>query len=361
MANRMASLFLLRAIAIASVLLSGHCALFGAPTNTLQSIAYTNQGKSRTLLEFKTKEAPDYEIFESIKLTIILIKFRNTVLGSVPKNVVLDDPLIKGIRIQTIEDTEHWVKIKTNFRDLLFNIIRDPKSPGTIGLQLYRLDTATTEPVEAEITNVLRELTPKAEKFYIYSNNPLQHDIAGDSSNPDKLVQVRFFHTRLAEDLVIPFSETQMIQSIHFEKKENYLVMMIAPRTYGLKVKKTLRRDPVSLVLEISEDTDKPLAELEKRQQAIKRRKVEEDAKAREKEEFLTVKFKEAEHYYRVGRFKAAAFIGRNFPEPFQRGTFKLLQIGSIQFFYKVPPNSQMIRGILDRRMSRQSQRVLPE
>ena len=66
MVNRMFPPFLLRAIVIASVLLSGHCALFGAPTNTLQSIAYTNQGKSQTLLEFKTKEAPDYEIFENI-------------------------------------------------------------------------------------------------------------------------------------------------------------------------------------------------------------------------------------------------------------------------------------------------------
>ncbi|MBT3933042.1 MAG: hypothetical protein HOF35_02170, partial [Bacteroidetes bacterium] len=157
-----------------------------AQLNRLINIKYTNQGEYHTLLEFQSQSTPDFEIFENIKSKIIIIKFRNTKLGNVPKLAVFEDTLIQGLKIQQIDTNEYWIKIKTNFPDLLYKIIRNQDHPTVLGLQLYKLNLKALKPIGPEIISVLRELNPKSERLHIFTDKPIQFDIVRDNSLAEK-------------------------------------------------------------------------------------------------------------------------------------------------------------------------------
>jgi len=281
-----------------------------AQLNRLINIKYTNQGEYHTLLEFQSQSTPDFEIFENIKSKII--KFRNTKLGNVPKLAVFEDTLIQGLKIQQIDTNEYWIKIKTNFPDLLYKIIRNQDHPTVLGLQLYKLNLKALKPIGPEIISVLRELNPKSERLHIFTDKPIQFDIVRDNSLAEKPVQIRFLNARLIKDIIIPSSETDMLKSIRFEQRGKYLVMFVVPQKYSLIIKKEVFQDPIRLVLEISENRNKKLSDLEAEEQAKKQLQEEVNEEEVEKIAFLTEKFREAERSYRVGRFQTSALLFKN-------------------------------------------------
>ncbi len=287
--------------------------LFAAATNTLKGIRHIPQDQYRTLLEFESEKTPDYEIYENIKSNIIIVKFRSTALGSsLPGNLRLDDPLIRGFGIQTIDDAEHWVKIKTNFQDLLFRVVRDPKAPNIVGLQLYRLNLTDVEKKGPEISNILREVAQKRETLFIYSDRPIQTEIVWSDALPERPVRVRLLNARLGKHVAIPSSATDMIKGIRMERRGKYLVLQIVPQRFVLNVRKRIAQDPLRLILELSEDRNRSLSDLKREEERRREEAKREDQKTQERERFLTVKFKEAERHFRIGRFKTAALLFRN-------------------------------------------------
>jgi len=283
-----------------------------AQINQLINIKYTNQGEFYTLLEFQSQSAPDFEIFENIKSKIIIIKFRNTKLGNVPRLAVFEDVLIQGLKIQQIDTNEYWIKIKTNFPDLLYKIIRNQDHPTVLGLQLYKLNLKALKPIGPEIISLLRELNPKSERLHLYTDKPMQFDIVRDNSLAGKPVQIRFLNARLIKDIIIPSSETDMIKSIRFQQRGKYLVMFVVPQKYDLAIKKEVFQDPIRLALTISENRNKKLSDLEAEEQAKQELQEEDNEEETAKIAFLTDKFREAERSYRVGRFQTSALLFKN-------------------------------------------------
>lgn len=303
---------LIRTIALIIISVVLYAPTMIAQVNQLVSIKYTSQSEFHTLLEFQSQTAPDFEIFENIKSKIIIIKFRNTKLGNVPKLAVFEDTLIQGLKIQQIDTNEYWVKIKTHFPDLLYKIIRSQNQPTVLGLQLYKLNLKALKPIGPEIISVLRELNPNSERLHVYSDKPIQFDIVRDNSLAEKPVQIRFLNARLIKDMIVPSSQTDMLKSIRFEQRGKYLVMFIVPQQYSLNIKKEIFQDPIRLVLEVSEDRNKLLSDLEAEEQAKRLLQQEENQDENEKEAFLTEKFREAERSYRVGRFQTSALLFKN-------------------------------------------------
>ncbi len=283
-----------------------------AAENKLQKIEYSSPGKAQTLIRFVNESTPDFEIFERLNKKTLIIKLRNTNVGTVPELMVFDDELVSGIRIQQVDEKEYWIKVRTKIPNLLFKVQRPDNKAKILTLLIYAKSAKVLEAQGIEITNILRELNPQSEKLYIFSEKPLQHDVISDKSRPGKIIKIRLFNARMVKNLIIPGAQTDMLQHIKAEVKGQYINLVLTPKKFALNVKSQIQRDPIRLTFTISENKNILVTDKDEEVEEQKEQKKQENIEREKKDKFLTKLFDDAEKFYKMGRFKQASLKFKN-------------------------------------------------
>jgi len=280
--------------------------------NYIDRVSNSPLNENQTTLTFETYTTPDFEIVENLKAKVLTLKFRNTVLGEIADLLVFRDPLVAGVQLQKISKTEYWAKIRTKFTGLTYQFLPQIRGASRIQLQFNR-------PVEqkklydgAELVDMLRELSKKQETLILTFDKPAQYDIIRDNTTPGNKIKVRMIGARITDGLVIPGAATDMIESVQVENRGKYLLLLISPKTYVLKInKKTLKR-PDRVVLELTEDTTKKISEqpvLTSEQQVQGDQRTPDEVA---REQFINKKLDEAERRFRIGQFQTAGLAFKN-------------------------------------------------
>jgi len=283
-----------------------------AADNVLEKIEFKSPKKNSTQLDFISQAPPNFEIIENLKKKIYIIKFRDTNLGDIHELVVFQNSILDGFRIKQIEENEFWVLIKAGYDDLKVKIGKRKVDSKTLSISFYRLVKKESDLAGIEITAVQRELSPRSEAIIVYSKKPIQYDVSRDRSKPGKFMKVRLLNARLAKFLIVPDAETDILQSLKFEKRGKYLNMMLAPKKYVLNISVTKGQSPIRLILKVSEDKRELVTDADINEEEIEKKKEEENKEKLEKEQFMTQLFDEAEKFYKLGRFENAALMFKN-------------------------------------------------
>lgn len=283
-----------------------------AELNSLSKIEHIKQDDYRTFLKFYNQTTPNYEVFENLKSKVVIIKFRNTRLSKIASLIVLDNPLLSGLQVQKITDTEYWVKVKLKHADTMFNIRKVANQNSTLQVEFYRFNLKALQSDGTEIGKVLRELNPSSERLILYSNKPIQYEVVFNQKDPTQPVEIRMLNAQLKKGTIVPDTPTETIKSLTFKKQGVYLKLLIASHQYLLRFKARLLKDPYRLELIISEDKKTLLSDLKIKQEQEKKKDQEKHKDAEEWGKFLTTKFNEAERLYRFGRFQTSALMFKN-------------------------------------------------
>lgn len=284
-----------------------------AAENILQKIEHLPQGKKSTLLTFHSQAPPDFEIFENLPKKVFIIKFRNTNIADLQKLQIFRGSLINVIQLLKVDAHEHWVKIKTSSPDILYKILgRRDKNSGTLSVLFSTKEKKLVEEPGIKITSILRELNPESEIIIIFSEKPLQHDVALERNKPGKLMNIRLLNAKQAKNLIIPGAETDILKYIKVEKRGKYLNLILAPQKYVLRIKKTMARNPIRLIFTVSENKAKLVTDADLDLEAVEEKKEEEDLEKQRKDRFMTKLFNEAEKFYKAGRFSQASQMYKN-------------------------------------------------
>lgn len=269
------------------------------------------QNKARVNLYFETR--PDFEIFENLKRQIYLIKLRNVFPQRVQKtHVFSDNPLLKGLEIQGINSNEYWVKIRTRLPNITAAVIRRDKNSNKLSIEFTRRIEKKAILEGIEITSVSRELRPTSELIRVFSKKPLQYDVTRDKTRPGKLMKVRLLNGRMAENLIVPDAETDLIKYIKFEQRGKYLNMVLAPQKYILKVDTSSSKSPISLTFVVTENKTELVSDPDLGLIEEVEKRAELDQEKQDRDKFLTTRFDEAERFFKLGRFEQAALMFRN-------------------------------------------------
>ena len=286
--------------------------LVSAQENQLKDIKLIPQDDLKTTLSLISQEAPDFEIVENLKLKILIVKLRNTRSDKLSSVINFKDPLINGVRIQSISKKEHWLKIRTKYPDLKYSVLPRKKDSNLLQIQFsreIREDDILTGP---ELVNILRELNPKYEKLILQFDKPVKYDIIRDTQAPNNPIQVRFLNTRVEDDLILPDVKTKIIKKIKIEKKGKYQVLVVTPTKFDLIIKESLKKKPFQLTLHLTEDKDRIVAKTAKQMKLEKKKFEALKEQDLEKTRFITSKFEEAERDYKRSNYSSAALQFKN-------------------------------------------------
>ncbi|OGG96615.1 MAG: hypothetical protein A2527_03395 [Candidatus Lambdaproteobacteria bacterium RIFOXYD2_FULL_50_16] len=280
--------------------------------NYLDHITNKPVGETETLLTLETYDPPNYEVVANLTSQVMIIKFRNIKLGEISDLIVFRDPLLSGIQIQKVDKEEFWVKIRAKRNDLKYEIL-----PQKRGSNLIRIKF--TKPVQdkevydgVELTDMLRELAKGKEKLILSFDKPVQYDVIRDNTTAGAKLKVRMIGTRMVDGLIIPGAGTDMLEGIQLESRGKYLLMVISPKKYVLKLGKQTLKNPHRVILELTEDLARPVAEekLVSSKEQVETDKMTDEEK--KKAVFVSGKLEEAEHQFRIGRFKTAGLLFKN-------------------------------------------------
>jgi tetratricopeptide (TPR) repeat protein len=284
-----------------------------AAENVLTNVEVIPLGKNQTQFKLTCQQPPDFEIVENLARQVYIIKLRNTVLGRLkPLTLYDDDALVQGMEVRPMGDREQWLMLRTRYPDLQAR--PQPRRIDSTSLSI-RFTRADEEPIELggiEIIQIRRELRPASENLLVRSEKPLEYDISRDHTRPGKMVRVRLLNARLRENMAVPDAETDMIKTIRFEKRGQFLDMVIVPQTYVLNVTATTGSDPANLVFAISEDRTERVSDPDLKLIETEQKKEEEDLKQQARDRFMTRLLDDAEKNYKLGQFQAAAVLFRN-------------------------------------------------
>jgi len=280
--------------------------------NYIDRVSNSPSGENQSVLTFETYDTPNFEIVENLKAKVLVLKFRNTVLGEIGDLLVFRDPLIAGVQLQKISKTEYWAKIRTKFPNLTYKFLPQLRGAAKIQLQ-FNKPVATKKSYEgAELVDMLRELSKTKESLILTFDKPAHYDIIRDNTTPGNKIKIRMIGARITDGLVIPGAGTEMIKSIQVENRGKYLLLLISPKTYVLKInKKTLKR-PDRVIFELTEDTTKKISEqpvLTSEQQVQGDTRTEDELR---REQFINKKLDEAERRFRIGQFQTAGLAFKN-------------------------------------------------
>ena len=280
---------------------------------SLQKIDNYSKGANQAKVNFYFDARPDFEIFENLKQQIYIIKLRNMAEGRLNRmHVFKENSLIRGLDIQDIGKSEYLVKIRTKYPNIKAAIIRRNKDSRKLSVEFTRLFEKKAELEGIEITRVSRELRPRSERITVISKKPLQYDVTRDKTRPGKLMKVRLLNGRLAEQLLIPDAETDMIKYLRFEKRGKYLNMVVAPQKYTLKIAASSSNSPISLTFVVSENRQELVSDPDIDLKEEEQKKEEEDKEKQDRDKFLTIRFEEAERFFKLGRFEQAGLMFKN-------------------------------------------------
>lgn len=283
-----------------------------AAINTLEKIENIPHDNYRTFLKIYSQDIPNYEVFENLKSKVFILKFRNTTLKDIPNLIVLNNPLLNGLQVQKIGDTEYWIKIKLKYSDTMFNVRKDTSEKNVLQIEFYRFNLKSLQTDGTQVTKVLRELNPSSEKLILYSNKPIQYEVVFNKKDPTQPVEIRMLNTTLQKRTILPDAKTEIVKALKFKKQGIYLKLFLSSHKYLLQIKPKLLREPYRLELTISRDKNTLLTDLVQEQKEEKEKEEEKHKDAEEWEKFLTVKFNEAERLYRFGRFQTSALLFKN-------------------------------------------------
>jgi tetratricopeptide (TPR) repeat protein len=279
--------------------------------NRLEKIEHSSKGEKRTVIKIYNQSAPNYEIFENLKAKILIIKLRDTVLGSFPTLQTFNDPLVTGIQIQQIDTLEYWVKIRTKIPHLNYKISSVKGDKAVLNLEIFHSSGGVFDPSGPKITDILRELNPRSERLVIYLNKLPQFDILKKSGG-ESLSQVRFLDTELQSRVIVPDNATKIIKNVNFVQKGKYLFMEIIPQNYALKITAEVVKNPIRVLFKVVEDHSQSLAEAKLKAQKKSGDEQRKKEARNKKQLFLESKFKDAEQSYNRGRLKTAALKFKN-------------------------------------------------
>lgn len=283
-----------------------------AAENVLEKIEFVSKKQASTQIDFTSQDPPNFEIIENLNKKIYIIKFRNTSLGDIDELVGFKNSILEGFRVRKIEENEYWVMIKAKYEDLKVKIGKRNFDSKILSIRFIRPIKKGPELEGIEITSVQRELSPRSESIIIYSKKPIQYDVSRDRSKPGKLMKVRLLNARLTKYLIVPDAETDILQSLIFEKRGKYLNMILTPKKYVLSVTVTKSQSPIRLIFKVSEDKTELVAGADINEEEIEKKKEEENKEKLEKEQFMTNLFDEAEKFYKLGRFENAGLMFKN-------------------------------------------------
>ncbi|MDT8448391.1 MAG: tetratricopeptide repeat protein [bacterium] len=282
------------------------------PQNYLDRISNQPDGDLRTVLTLESFEPPDYEIVENLSSKVFIVKFRGTKLGEISDLIVFRDPLLSGVQIQKVDRGEYWVKVRAKHDNLTYKVLPQPKGSKLIKVQFDKPVQAKDQYAGVELVDMLRELAPAKESLILTFDKPVQYDIIRDNTTPGGLVKVRMIGARMTDGLIVPGAPTDMLKGVEVENRGKYLLMVIRPKEYVLKVEKKTLTGPPRVILELTEDKEIPLSKQEilTTKAQVEAEKKNEDEAARQ--EFVNKKLEEAEQQYRMGRFKKSGLMFKN-------------------------------------------------
>ncbi len=284
-----------------------------AAPNAMKKIDYYSKGQNKAKINFYFDERPDFEIFEYLKRQIFLIKLRNLNPGRIQRmQVFKNNSLLRGLEIQDIGELEFWVKIRTKYPNTTAAVIRRDKESRKLSIEFTRQFEKKAKLEGIEIISVSRELMPKSERIKVFMMKPLQYDVTRDKTRPGKLTKIRLLNGRLAERLIVPDAETDMIKYIKFEKRGKYLNLVLAPQKYTLTVEASSSKSPISLTFVITENKQELVSDPDVGLVDEVEKQAEQDKEIQDRDKFLTTRFDEAERFFKLGRFEQAGLMFRN-------------------------------------------------
>lgn len=284
-----------------------------AATNPMKRIDHYSKGQNQAKINFYFNTRPDFEIFEYLKRQIYLVKLRNVNPGSIERTQLFKkNSLLRGMEIQDVGGSEYWIKIRTKYPNITAAVIRHDKDSAKLSIEFTRRFEKKARLEGIEITSVSRELMPRSERIRVFSKKPLQYDVTRDKTRPGKLMKVRLLNARLAERLIIPDAETDLMKYIKFEKRGKYLNMVLAPQDYTLNVDASASRSPVSLTFIVTENKSERVSDPDLGLKEEVEKQIEIDKEMQDRDKFLTTRFDEAERFFKLGRFEQAGLMFRN-------------------------------------------------
>ncbi len=287
--------------------------VFAQSSNQLQRILNQPTTETETLLTFEFTRRPLFEIQENLKARVLILKLRNVQLGELPNLIVFQDPLLAGIEIIKIKKNEVWAKLKTKHPGLLYRVIPQQKNKNKLTIRFNREVTAAKSSDKAEVVEMFRELNPNSERLLITLDRPVQYDVIRDQSQPGGLVKVRLLAAKAPPDLIVPSAKTKMIKSVQMEQRGKYLLFTLAPARFVLKINQRVIKSPeFQIILSISEDKTKALADIAIIEEKKKQQAAESDKEQLERERFMAKKFEEAEYQFRLGNYSKAGLMFKN-------------------------------------------------
>lgn len=281
-------------------------------TNFIDRLSNQPKGELESVLTIESFEPPDYELVANLEAKILTIKFRGTKLGEIGDLLVFRDPLIAGVQLQRVDRHEYWAKVRLKHDNLTFKVLPQERGSKLVQIQFNKPPEAKDQYEGVELVDMLRELAPTKETLILTFDKPVQYDIIRDNTAPGGLIKVRMIGARMTDGLIVPGAPTDMLKGLEVENRGKYLLMVIRPKEYVLKVEKKTLTKPPRVILELVEDKDTPLSEQElitTKAQVEAEKKSEEDEL---RQNFVNRKLEEAEQQYRLGRFKKSGLMFKN-------------------------------------------------